>query len=128
MWSEALALLSETERLQRQFFHISDAWEPPVDVLEMTDGVQIHVALPGVAPDSVEVSVEPNAVIVSAVRSPSWSARACSGRARVHRIEIPHGRFARRISIPAVPGRDTLRLTESRLAGGLLTLRFTGRT
>ena len=57
MWGEALSLLEQAERLQRQFFRMGSSpahaqvWEPPVDVVETADAVWVHVALPGAAAD-----------------------------------------------------------------------------
>ncbi|HLL14795.1 MAG TPA: hypothetical protein VK388_07010, partial [Pyrinomonadaceae bacterium] len=36
---------------------IPGAWSPPVDLCETTDAVWVSVELPGVAADSIEVSV-----------------------------------------------------------------------
>ena len=92
MWGEALSLLDRAERLQRESFD----WKPPVDVIEATDAVFVQVALPGAAADSIVVSLEEAAVTVSATRAFPINARG----ARLHRVEIPHGRFSRRIPLP----------------------------
>jgi HSP20 family protein len=117
MWSEALSMLDRAERLQRQFFHHAPAsWEPPVDVLESADYVEVHVALPGVASDTVTIGLDANGVTISAAR-----AFPCRGDgASIHRIEIPYGRFERQIGLPL----GGLELAEKRLADGLLTLVF----
>jgi hypothetical protein len=48
MWSEALSMLDRAERLQRQFFHHAAAsWEPPADIVETAEHVQVQLALPG---------------------------------------------------------------------------------
>lgn len=117
MWSEALSLLERAERLQRQFSHqVVDAWEPPVDVVESGGELRVHVALPGVPPDSISVGLEPGGIGVSALR-------AFPGRGegtRIHRIEIPYGRFERRIGL----GTDDFVLASKALADGVLTLVF----
>src|SRR5579859_6725364 len=97
MWSEALSVLDRAERLQRQFFHHAAAsWEPPVDITESADEVQVQVALPGVAADSIRIALDPAGLCVSASR-PFPCAR---GTQNVHRIEIPYGRFERQIGLP----------------------------
>src|SRR3954447_1328167 len=98
MWGEALSLMNEADRLQRQFFRMGTsqaafAWEPPADVSETDEGFCIHVALPGVAPNAVTVELEPDAVRIHALRA----FPECGGDARIHRVEIPYGRFERRI-------------------------------
>ena len=54
MWSEALSMLEQADRLHRQFFQPAatqaPAWEPPVDVIESAEAVWVQVALPGADP------------------------------------------------------------------------------
>jgi len=50
-------------------------WEPPVDIQETPGGLQFVFALPGVNADHIEVSLEPNALTVSAIRPAGWVAR-----------------------------------------------------
>jgi HSP20 family protein len=121
MWSEALSMLDRAERMQRQFFtHAAAAWEPPVDVLESEEGLVLQVALPGVRPDSVTVGIEPAGVTISALRS-----FPCRGdTTHVHRIEIPYGRFERRIGLPLADPYAGLELARKELADGVLTLVF----
>ena len=99
MWGDALSLLEQADRLHRQFFGSGPAdarcWEPPVDVVESPDAVTIEVALPGVPAKAIVVDFEPGAIRVSGVRRlPMHRA------ARIHRLEIPYGRFERRIALP----------------------------
>lgn len=116
MWGEALALLDRAERLQRQFFHVADAWEPPVDIIDAGEELRVQVALPGVQGGDLTVVLEPGAVTVSALRAfPSGD-----GNARIHRLEIPYGRFARRIGLPA----PALELESQSFQDGVLTLVF----
>ena len=123
MWGEALSLLEQADRLHRQFFRPaaaqSPAWEPPVDVIETADTVAIHVALPGAAADSILVELEPGAITVSA-RRPIPLDSNDSHPARVHALEIPYGRFARRIGLPT----QALTLTNRKLQDGCLKLTF----
>ena len=120
MWSEALSLLEQADRLQRQFFRPPSAdaraWEPPVDVIETADGLTIHVALPGVRADSIAVEIGSDAITVRGVRE--FPAR--QGDARIHALEIPYGRFERRIVLPL----QALTLSSEDLQNGCLTLTF----
>jgi HSP20 family protein len=123
MWGEALSLLEQADRLHRQFCRPSSArppaWEPPVDVIETADAVLVHVALPGAAADSVLIEVEPGAIAISARRAFPLDVPAGQA-ARVHALEIPYGRFARRIGLPT----QALKLTGRNLQNGCLTLTF----
>jgi len=99
MWGDALSLLEQADRLHRQFFQNGPAdgrcWEPPVDVVETANEVLIQIALPGVPASGIVVGFDPDGITVSGVR------RFPAPRsARIHRIEIPYGRFERRIALP----------------------------
>lgn len=101
MWAEACGLVARADRLQRQFFRVSTrsaetVWEPPVDIFETGDEFWILVALPGVLPSAVEVTVTGNVVHVRAERPLPETLR----RAEVQRMEIPYGRFERTIELP----------------------------
>ena len=125
MWGEALSLLEQADRLHRQFFRVAGAesahaWEPPVDVVESEALLTVHVALPGVAPDSITILVEPGGVVVSALRA--FPCRETG--AHIHRIEIPYGRFERRIVLPLHDPYMPMELVDKQLAGGVLTLIF----
>ena len=127
-WSDALDLLSEADRLHRQFFRVGpDAgagptWEPPVDTLETADAVTVLVALPGVAPDQVEVLHRAGSLTVRGVRPMPGGAR----KEAIRRLEIPYGRFERRLDLP--PGHYDL--AEPIFSNGTLklTLRKLART
>ena len=71
-------------------------WEPPVDVLETEREVLVLVALPGVEPDEVETVIEGAHLVVTGHRIlPAELATAV-----IHRLELPQGRFERRIRLP----------------------------
>lgn len=124
MWTEALSLLEQADRLQRQFFRVgateAQVWEPPIDMAETADALMVQIALPGVAADTITIGIETDAVTISALRP---FAGAAASSARIHRVEIPYGRFERRIALPM----HVLQLAERRLADGCLTLIFAKR-
>lgn len=97
MWSETLTVFARTERQQREVFQLTEAgWEPPVDVLETATGLRVIVALPGVRPDEMEIVIGNGELTVRGTRR--WP--RLQEAARVHRIELPHGRFERRVPLP----------------------------
>jgi HSP20 family protein len=115
MWADAVTALARVDRLHRDFFRpVPLGWEPPVDLLETEDELVIIAALPGVHADELEIVLHNDALaIVGTRRLPGFLQGA-----RVHRMELPHGRFERRVAIP--PGR--YELTRRDLADGLLVL------
>ena len=122
MWIQACEVLDHAERLQRQFLRYTgpgvDAavWEPPVDIHETGDGLSLLFALPGVVPEQIEVTLEPSALTVSARRPMLLSNR---GDSVIRRLEIPHGRFIRRISLAA-----RMKVADTRYVNGLLEVRL----
>jgi HSP20 family protein len=102
MWSEAFEMLARAEQMHRQFFRPSSsavAWEPPVDVLETDRAVLVLVALPGVDLGEVKALIDAGQLIISGVRTYPAEMQT----ATIHRLELPQGRFERRIALP--PGR-----------------------
>ena len=96
-------MLARAERLHREFFRLAGsaarlpAWEPPVDVFETERAVLVLVALPGVNPDRVEASIEGSDLVFSGHRVfPAEMVTAV-----IHRLELPQGRFERRVRLPA---------------------------
>lgn len=105
MWAEALQMLARAERLNRTVFNPPQVsqrgigWEPPADVLETENMVLILVALPGVDPNQVRLSLQGGVLSISGERVLPQELRT----ATIHRLELPQGRFERRVPIP--PGR-----------------------
>jgi HSP20 family protein len=120
MWAEACALIERAEQMHRQFFQPGftavprASWEPPVDILESERDLLIVVALPGVESQDIEISSEPEILLVAGVRRLPAAARGMA----IQRLEIPHGRFERCIKLPAARWE----LQGSTLANGCLLL------
>ncbi|HVP32280.1 MAG TPA: Hsp20/alpha crystallin family protein [Steroidobacteraceae bacterium] len=121
MWLQALAIAEEAERLQRGFVRYlgrgeqAVSWEPPVDIYECDEGVVLLLALPGVAPEDIEIRLENAALTVSATRLVSCPPDG----SLIRRLEIPHGRFVRRIMLAG-----PTRIAESRYRNGCLEIRL----
>ena len=122
MWLRAVELADEAERLHRRFLEYigpgTDAarWEPPVDIHETDDGLILLFALPGVAPDDIEVRLERTALTVSALRR----VRLPEAAAIIRRLEIPHGHFVREIALSG----PALKIADSHYANGCLEVRL----
>jgi HSP20 family molecular chaperone IbpA len=103
MWSEACEMLARAERLHHEFFRPVRAaatlpvWEPPIDVLETESLVLVLVALPGVDPDRVEAAIDGGDLVFSGIRVLPAELQT----AVIHRLELPQGRFERRVRLPA---------------------------
>jgi len=124
MWAEACEMLDRAERMQRQFFRFGPSqaqarWEPPVDIVAYGADVQVTVALPGVAPERIEVRTDSGVLLIAALRPPPMQSHMTA----VHRLEIPYGRFERRIALPA----GHYELMEQAYVNGCLVLRLAKR-
>ncbi len=103
MWSEACDMLARAERMHREIFRPAHSesrlpvWEPPVDVLETNREVLVLVALPGVDLEQVDAAIEGGDLVVGGSRILPAALRT----AVIHRIELPQGRFERRVRLPA---------------------------
>ena len=104
VWSEALQMLAQADRLHRQIFRpVTErqhrpTWEPPVDMLETADKLLVLAALLGVDPAQVTATIQDDGVLViSGSRVLPEELRT----AVIHRLELPQGFFERRIALPA---------------------------
>lgn len=120
MWSEAVQLLQEADRLHRQFFQVggrqltAPAWEPPLDVFDMGEMLALYFALPGINAHELEVGVEGAMLIVRGERPLPPEAHI----GQIRRLEIPYGRFERRVVLPS--GR--YELVRHQLGNGCLVI------
>jgi HSP20 family protein len=119
MWAQALEMLDQADRLHRQFFHpgtqaSAPSWEPPVDIVEAGNEYWLLVALPGVNPERIKVYFDGAALVVTGERP--LPARCHAGAIR--RLEIPYGRFERRIPIAS----GHYELHEQRVENGCLVI------
>jgi len=119
MLTDAIDHIEKADRLQRQFFILgalgqAPVWEPPIDMYVNDRELGLLIALPGVAPDHFEVTLEEQSILVSGERA--FGARL--GPGSILRMEIPYGRFARRILLPF----GAFQLNEICLENGCLKL------
>ena len=111
MWADAIGLLDRMERLHHQAFAPAQprggavCWEPPADIIETPGEVLVLVALPGVDPQQAEAFIEDGVLVVRGQRAVPAEFR----HARIHRLELPQGRFERRLALPAGRYQDVRR-------------------
>lgn len=120
MWAEACSMLDQAERLQRQFFDPpgrggpARAWQPPIDIYSHGNELVIMAALPGVTSERLEVGIDGAMLVIAGERRLPGALRDH----RVDRLEIPRGRFERRLRLP--PG--VYHIDRLELAHGCLLL------
>ena len=124
MWAEAVQLLEEADRLQRQCFQLGGQpgkprWEPPVDIYEGANELLIDLALPGVLPERLEVELNGEQLVVRAERRVPPRRPGTT----IQRLEIPYGLFERRLVLPAGPWS----MSVQEFAQGCLRLLLTRR-
>lgn len=95
------SLHDEVERVFRQAFGPgpatpAGAFSPALDVEETDDDFTIHVELPGVSADDVEVSLEENVLTIAGERR-FYDEKEADG---FRRIERHFGRFHRAVRLP----------------------------
>ncbi|WP_189372204.1 Hsp20/alpha crystallin family protein [Vogesella alkaliphila] len=119
VWGDALSLLEKMERLHMQFSRCyadnQPCWEPPADAVETESEVILYVALPGVSAATISVVFQPDGVTVSGLRR-----FPAAQSMRIHRIEIPYGKFERHIPLAML----FLEPVTQELEDGCLVLRF----
>ena len=120
MWSDALEMLERAERMQRGFFEPGGrsvrGWQPPADIYETAEHVWVVVALPGVTAEGLQVILRANGLDIRGARPLPVEAQ----RGSIHRLELPYGRFQRRLELPSY----VYELEGQRLADGCLYLKL----
>lgn len=117
-------MIQRAEQLHRQFFQPGlDAptvanWEPPVDIFESDHALTIIAALPGVEPADITIALDSDHLQITGIRRLAAAARATA----IRRLEIPHGRFERRIRLPDARWR----IENSVFENGCLALSLVG--
>ncbi len=122
MWVEACEMLDRAERLQRQLFRLNRLsqrcpnWEPPADVFETEDELKVIVLLPGVVPNRIAATIESGQLTVVGERQ-----LPILDLVTIHRLEIPHGWFEKKIQLPS----EGYQITGSEFAQGCLVINLT---
>ncbi len=113
-------MLARAERMHRELFRPTatqarqPAWEPPVDIFETEYEVLALVALPGVDAQNAQAVIEDGELVIAGTRTYPPVLRT----ATIHRLELPQGRFYRRLQLP--PGRYSA--VRTALADGCLVI------
>ena len=110
----------DVQRAFRQFFGDADAslsgvFSPALDVEEDDNEFTLHVEVPGVKPEDVEVSIEENVLTIAGARD-FYDEKSTDG---FRRIERRFGRFHRAVRLPDRVDSDRVNATYK---DGLLTI------
>jgi HSP20 family protein len=92
---------------------------PPADVVVDDDGVTVHMDVPGLNAESLEIELENDVLTVRGERRPPHATE--DGERGVRRIERRFGKFERSLRIPHGLDPDAI---DASLADGVLTLRI----
>jgi HSP20 family protein len=129
MWTTACEMIDRAEPIASSVLSAGrrvDAelsWEPPIDITETDSEILITIALPGVDPDAMKVSVDADEISVVGFRRASVIPRG----SRVHRLEIPYGKFERRIRVQAAAPARPIRTCQWLPDAKILQIAFDGR-
>ena len=94
---------------------IVEGWTPCVDIFEVDGALTVVMEVPGLSPESLQVTWNNGRLKVSGERRE----RRPAGAVAFLCMERPHGRFTRTVALD-VP--VDVRRAQARLAGGLLTI------
>jgi HSP20 family protein len=95
------------------------AFAPPADLLEDNDGVTVHMDIPGVRPEDLEIEIQNDILTVRGTRPFPYQSQDGDGTLR--RAERGFGRFERSIRVPQGLSPDAI---QASLKDGVLTLRI----
>lgn len=123
--SEPLSLRQAMDRLfedswvsSREWGAMPAAWSgPPLDVYETPEAVVVQAAIPGVAPDQVEITVQGNYVAISG----QTKTESKTEDKNYLRRETRSGSFSRSLELP--PGLQTDK-ADAKFQDGIVTLTF----
>jgi HSP20 family protein len=87
-------------------------WRPELDVFERPDGYLLCFAVPGVSREEIEILFAENVLTVRGTRTLQVPLEA-----RSRQVELPRGRFERRVRLPSAIAADSIR---TQLTQGLL--------
>jgi HSP20 family protein len=104
----------ELDRLTQDVFGGDRRLGMPMDAFRRDDQVVVHLDVPGVEPDSIDVTVDKDVLTVTAERH-----RPAAEGDQVVVIERPQGRFTRRLFLGKALDAENI---EARYEHGVLTL------
>ena len=107
-----------SELLHQQGINMDQMWRPAIDLMETDAFLEIHINVPGVSRDSIDVDFFNNCVKITGERIvPTIALR---DDVKLHKKEIVYGKFERKVRIPlAVTKKESVSID---LEGGVLKI------
>jgi HSP20 family protein len=105
---------------QRRRAELAEMAAPAVDIWETSDAVMAQIAMPGVRPEDLQVSVTDNTLTIRGEMKP----REAKEGERWHRQEIQYGMYDSTITLPPYANAEQV---EANYENGVLTLRLPKR-
>lgn len=100
-----------------QNYLLSGDWTPAVDISEDEDAITLKADIPGVDPDSIDIRVEGNTLIIRGERKFEREEK----RENFHRVERSYGSFVRAFTLPYSVQTDKI---DARYENGVLIARL----
>ena len=104
-------------------FHAGEAWAPAVNFYEGPQDYCVVADLAGVQVDTIDLRIEEGKMMISGQREVPDSPE-CAKSVRVHLMEIDHGRFCRKLDLPADVDVDAAVALSASYSNGLLWIRL----
>ena len=105
VWPTFGRLSGLQDELDRLFESPLTGWAPALDVQEDKDKFTVHVELPGLKREDIEVSLQEGALVISGERK---SEKIEEG-AEIHRQERFYGKFQRALTLPEPVATDAVK-------------------
>ena len=93
-------------------------WVPALDVAEQREAYVVHLELPGVSPDQVDITFEQNVLTIRGTKPASFDVQQ-DGELRVFAAERASGSFERSVRLPEFVDAEQISAT---YANGVLTV------
>jgi HSP20 family protein len=97
------------------------AWIPTVDIYEFADRFELHVDLPGVDPNQVELTLDGGVLTLAGDRAEQQISNKRDDEVQSLRVERGHGRFYRRFVLPETVDAEKVNATGK---NGVLTVKI----
>jgi HSP20 family protein len=114
-WPPFGRLTSLQDELNRLFESPMTGWAPPLDVHEDKDNFSVHVELPGMKREDIDVTLQDGALVISGERKEEKVQEGTD----IHRQERYYGKFTRALTMPAAVTGDQVK---AQYKDGILTV------